>query len=159
MEEDGDRVALAPFGWKDLKDPKFPRLTKLSEFTDGTSNTMLMSEVIFPNADEDFDIRGDMMNDGDPCTMYMTINKPNASESDVSPFVPPVGPSPAPYDPADPPYTNVGSAFSHKAARSQHSGGVSVAFADGSVRMVQDSIEIAVWQAMGSLNGEEILSE
>jgi prepilin-type N-terminal cleavage/methylation domain-containing protein len=157
MELDGETIALAPFGWKDLKDPKLPRLTKLSEFTDGTSNTMLMSETVFPNADEDWDIRGDMLNDGDPCTMYMTINTPNTSVADISPFVPPTAAEPAPYDPLDPPYSNVGwnTEGSHKAARSLHPGGVIVAFGDCSVRMVQDTVTPAVWQAMGSINGEE----
>lgn len=153
MEAAGKQVALAPFGWKDLRDYKQPKLTKLSEFTDGTSNTMLLSEVVFPNADEDFDIRGDMLNDGDPCTQYMTINTPNTTVADVSPFVP------NPIDPSDPPYTSVGSANSHKAARSRHAGGVNVAFADGSVRMVQDDITPVVWQAMGSMNGEEVVAE
>jgi prepilin-type N-terminal cleavage/methylation domain-containing protein len=162
-EGSGKAPALAPFGWKDLgwigitpqEKRRTPRITKLSEFTDGTSNTMLMSETVFPNADEDFDIRGDMLNDDDPCTMYMTINTPNTSVADVSPFVPPAGSPSAPYDPLDPPYTNVGAANAHKAARSHHPGGVIVAFGDCSVRAVQDSVTPAVWQAMGSMNGEE----
>ena len=152
MERDGEKVALAPFGWEDLVDPKFPRLTNFSEFTDGTSNTMLLSEVVFPNADEDFDIRGDMLNDGDPCTQYMTINTPNTTVADVSPFVPPAG-----FDPDDPPYAQ--GANGEKAARSRHAGGVIVAFADGSVRMILDGITPVVWQAMGSMNGEEVVTE
>lgn len=147
-------VALAPFGWKEPKDRnKGPRTTKLAEFTDGTSNTILLSEVVFPNADEDFDIRGDWLNDDDPCTMFMTINTPNTTVADVSPFVP------NPIDPADPPYTSAGSAASHKAARSNHPGGVHAAFADGSVRFIQDGVTPAVWQAMGTMNGEEVIAE
>ena len=154
MEADGKQVALAPFGWKDLITKEQPRTTDFSEFTDGTSNTMLLSEVVFPNADEDFDIRGDWLNDDRPCTMYMTVNTPNTSVADVSRYVPPGG-----YDSDDPPFTNVGEANSHKAARSRHTGGVNVAFADGSVRMVQDGVTPAVWQAMGSINGEEVIAE
>ena len=153
MEASGKPVALAPFGWADLITKEQHRTTSFAEFTDGTSNTMILSEIVFPNADTDFDIRGDWLNDDRPCTMYMTINTPNASNADVSPFVP------NPLDPDDPPYTNVGSANSHKAARSRHTGGVNVAFADGSVRMVQDDVVLAVWQAMGSMNGEETVSE
>jgi prepilin-type N-terminal cleavage/methylation domain-containing protein/prepilin-type processing-associated H-X9-DG protein len=160
-EATGKAIALAPFGWKDLgwigitpaDVRRTPRLTKLSEFADGTSNTMLLSEVVFPNADEDFDIRGDVLNDDIPCTQYMTINTPNTSVADVSPFVP------SPIDPDDPPYTSTGGDTAHKAARSRHSGAVNVAFADGSVRIIQDSIAPAVWQAMGSMNGEEVVSE
>jgi prepilin-type N-terminal cleavage/methylation domain-containing protein/prepilin-type processing-associated H-X9-DG protein len=144
-----EKFGIAPFGYKDFASRDKPRTTKFAEFTDGTSNTMLMSEVIMANNDEDFDIRGDMMNDDTPCTMYMTLNTPNTSVKDVSPFVPPV------VDPDDPPYTNAGADYSHKAARSRHVGGVNVAFGDASVRLVQDEIAQNVWWAMGTMNGEE----
>lgn len=153
MQASGKSVGLAPFGDKEITQRGDGRTSSFAEFTDGTSNTMLLSEVVFPNADEDFDIRGDWLNDDQPCTMYMTINTPNSSNADVSPFVP------NPLDPDDPPYTNAGSANSHKAARSRHTGGVNVAFADGSVRMVEDGVDIVVWQAMGTMNGEEVVSE
>jgi prepilin-type processing-associated H-X9-DG protein len=42
-------------------------------------------------------------------------------------------------------------------ARSRHSGGVQVGFADGSARFVPDSIELTVWQALGSINGDEVV--
>jgi prepilin-type processing-associated H-X9-DG protein len=157
--EASGKLALAPFGLKDLIDLEQHRTTTFAEFTDGTSNTMLMSETVFPNADEDFDIRGDMLNDDTPCTMYMTINTPNTTVSDVSMFVPPRGTPPSPFDPDDPPYTNIGEPNTHKAARSRHSGGVNVAFGDCSVRMIQDTIELAVWQALGSMNGQETIAE
>jgi len=145
-----EKFGIAPFGHKDFKKRELPRTTKLKEITDGTSNTMILSEVIMANNDEDYDIRGDMLNDDTPCTMYMTLNTPNTSVADVSPFVP------TPFDLDDPPYTNAGSAHAHKAARSRHPGGVYVAFGDGSVRFVQDSIAQAVWWAMGTMNGEEV---
>jgi prepilin-type N-terminal cleavage/methylation domain-containing protein/prepilin-type processing-associated H-X9-DG protein len=140
---------IAPFGYIDHTNRNQPRTTRLTDFPDGTSQTMLMSEVIQARADTDFDIRGDMMNDDTPCTMYMTLNTPNTSVKDVSPFVPPV------VDPDDPPYTNAGADYSHKAARSRHVGGVNVAFGDASVRLVQDEIAQNVWWAMGTMNGEE----
>ena len=161
MEAAGKSVALAPFGWEKINpvypELPIPRTTKFAEFTDGTSNTMLLSEVVFPSSDEVYDIRGDFLNDGDPCTEYMTINTPNASVSDVSPFVPPGGPNPQPFNPADPPYAQGNNG--HKAARSRHPGGVNVAFADGSVRMIQDSIAQPTWQAMGTMNGDEVIAE
>jgi prepilin-type N-terminal cleavage/methylation domain-containing protein/prepilin-type processing-associated H-X9-DG protein len=158
MQTDGDPMSFPPFGWKEPdKRDKGPRTTKLAEFTDGTSNTMLLSEVVFPSSDEVYDIRGDFLNDDDPCTQYMTINTPNASVSDVSPFTPPDGPNPQPFNPLDPPYAK--GSNGHKAARSRHPGGVNVAFADGSVRMIQDGVAIAAWQAMGTMNGEEVVAE
>ncbi len=42
-------------------------------------------------------------------------------------------------------------------ASSRHSGGVNMACADGSTHFVADSIDILVWQALGSRNGEEVV--
>lgn len=113
---------------------------------------MLLSEVIMAAQDDEFDIRGDMLNDDTPCTMYMTINTPN-SGTDVSPFIPPRP------NPENPPYTSAGSTYSHKAARSKHPGGVNVVFGDGSLRFVSDSIDLTTWRAMGTMNGSEVVSE
>jgi prepilin-type N-terminal cleavage/methylation domain-containing protein/prepilin-type processing-associated H-X9-DG protein len=44
----------------------------------------------------------------------------------------------------------------HLAARSWHSGGVNVAFCDGSVHFIADSIDLASWQAMGSRGKGEV---
>jgi prepilin-type N-terminal cleavage/methylation domain-containing protein/prepilin-type processing-associated H-X9-DG protein len=43
------------------------------------------------------------------------------------------------------------------AARSAHTGGVNVCQADGSVRFVSNSISVATWRAFGSMNGGEVL--
>jgi prepilin-type N-terminal cleavage/methylation domain-containing protein/prepilin-type processing-associated H-X9-DG protein len=49
---------------------------------------------------------------------------------------------------------NGGGAFT---ASSYHPGGVNVAFADGSVRFVEDSIDMNVWWAMGTRTGGETI--
>ncbi len=41
---------------------------------------------------------------------------------------------------------------------SNHPGGVNVAFADGSVKFIKDSISLQTWWALGTRNGAEILS-
>jgi prepilin-type N-terminal cleavage/methylation domain-containing protein/prepilin-type processing-associated H-X9-DG protein len=43
----------------------------------------------------------------------------------------------------------------YHAARSYHQGGVQIALADGSVHVVPDGIDIAVWRAMGTVAGDE----
>ena len=43
------------------------------------------------------------------------------------------------------------------ASRSRHPGGVQVGMADGSARFVPDSIDLTVWQAMGSIKGGEVV--
>ena len=41
------------------------------------------------------------------------------------------------------------------AARSRHAGGVNAALCDGSVRFVTNGVSLAIWQAMGTMNGRE----
>jgi prepilin-type processing-associated H-X9-DG protein len=43
------------------------------------------------------------------------------------------------------------------AARSEHNGGVNVAFGDGHTTFISDGIDLAVWRAVGSRNGEETI--
>ena len=78
-------LGIAPFGYTDFVNRNQPRTTTLADITDGTSNTLLMSEVIMAQNDTDYDIRGDMLNDDRPCTQFMTINTPNTG-TDVSPY-------------------------------------------------------------------------
>src|SRR5262245_3935086 len=60
-------LGIAPFGYKDNKTASQPRSTRVGDISDGTSNSMLMSEVIQALNDTDYDIRGDMLNDDRPC--------------------------------------------------------------------------------------------
>ncbi len=43
-------------------------------------------------------------------------------------------------------------------ARSRHPGGVNVLFCDGHARFVMNSVNVMVWQALGSRNGGEVVS-
>ena len=43
-------------------------------------------------------------------------------------------------------------------ANSMHPGGVNVCMADGSVKFVKASVAIAAWRAIGTRNGQEVLS-
>jgi prepilin-type N-terminal cleavage/methylation domain-containing protein/prepilin-type processing-associated H-X9-DG protein len=53
---------------------------------------------------------------------------------------------------------NGGPTFAAVMARSYHPGGVNTVFCDGSVRFIKDSISLAVWRALGSINGGEVVS-
>jgi prepilin-type N-terminal cleavage/methylation domain-containing protein/prepilin-type processing-associated H-X9-DG protein len=145
-------LGIAPFGYTDHTSRSRPRTTRLTDITDGTSTTMLMSEVIMARNDGDYDIRGDMMNDDRPCTQFMTINTPN-SGTDISPFCN------GTLYPYNPPCTSTGSQYSQKAARSRHTNGVNVLFADGHVQFVQNGITLATWRALGTMNGGEVVGD
>jgi hypothetical protein len=47
----------------------------------------------------------------------------------------------------------------HLATRSFHTGGSQLVLGDGSVRFVSENIDIRVWRAVGSINGNEVVSE
>jgi prepilin-type N-terminal cleavage/methylation domain-containing protein/prepilin-type processing-associated H-X9-DG protein len=47
--------------------------------------------------------------------------------------------------------------MAHIAARSYHSGGVNVCFADGSVHFISNNINFATWQALGTRSGGEVV--
>lgn len=141
-------LGIAPFGYRDYVSRSQPRQVKLTDITDGTSNTLLMSEVIMAGSDTDYDIRGDFLNDDIPCTQFMTINTPNTG-IDVTPYCRNNG--------INPPCTTSGSAHSYKSARSRHTGGVNTLMGDGSVRFVPNSVSITTWRALGTMNGGEVI--
>ena len=145
-------LGVGAFGYTDGASGSLPRKVKLTDITDGTSNTLLMSEVIMAGGDTDFDIRGDFLNDDRPCTQFMTIYTPN-SGTDVSPYC-----NSATY-PQNPPCTSTGSGNSYKQARSRHTGGVNVLLGDGSVRFVSNTIVSTTWRAMGTINGGEVMAD
>jgi prepilin-type processing-associated H-X9-DG protein len=145
------KYGLAPFGLQDFATATLPRVSRFKDFTDGTSHTMLLSEVIITASDDTWDIRGDFLNDGEGCTQYMTIDTPN-SGTDVTPYM---IPSPALQE--NPP--GIAGRHAHKSARSRHPGGVNVIFADCSLRFISNDISLAAWRAMGSINGGEALPD
>ncbi|MEX2167838.1 MAG: DUF1559 domain-containing protein [Pirellulales bacterium] len=127
-----------------------PRSVKFADITDGTTSTLLLSEVLKAWSAEDNDWRGDIHND-DGVFRFHTRLTPNTSASDVieSGWFQRTG------DPAMPAVAGGGSS-QVTAARSRHPGGVNVAFCDASGRFMSESIALDAWQAMGSMNGAEI---
>jgi prepilin-type N-terminal cleavage/methylation domain-containing protein/prepilin-type processing-associated H-X9-DG protein len=134
-------------------DRQFPRVTKFKDVTDGTSNTLMMSELLKAWSNEDNDWRGDIHND-DGVFRFHTLLSPNTSAPDVISngwF----------QDTGDPMMPAVAGASNSQvaAARSRHPGGVNALWCDSSVRFVNNDIAWNVWQAMGSMDGEEVISE
>jgi prepilin-type processing-associated H-X9-DG protein len=124
-----------------------PRTTTMSSISDGTSNTLLMSEYLMAKSVDDNDWRGDIHND-DGVFKFMTLTTPNSTAADVVNW--------AIID-SDPlmPVSTAGTQFN--AARSRHSGGVNALLCDGSVRFVTNNIAIATWGAMGTMDGGEVV--
>jgi len=127
----------------------------IQALTDGTSNTLLMAEVIVGvNSSSGDDHRGDLYNDDYNCSMFMAYTPPNSTFPDWMystycqyPYLqnPPCKPSVPTYQ-----FFN--------AARSRHPGGVNALMGDGSVKFSKDSVNVNTWRAIGSSQGGEVIS-
>ncbi len=128
------------------------RANGIQNFTDGTSNTLLLSEVIIgENQGTSSDHRGDIYNDDYNCTMFMTYTPPNSQIKDQ------LGSGWCLYPNAlNPPCNTSTPVFN--AARSFHSGGVNAVLGDGHVQFVKNSINVLTWRSLGSMAGGEVIS-
>jgi prepilin-type N-terminal cleavage/methylation domain-containing protein/prepilin-type processing-associated H-X9-DG protein len=164
----------APFGWYedpdtlaaggDASPPLYgsqsPDLAKgraraIAEITDGTSNTLCVSEVIKAPRGGD-DIRGfSWWGGGAGFVTFQTPNNPVATDVMTG-----GGCGPNTFLPAIYPCTT-GSTTTlprMQLARSRHTQGVNAAMCDGSVRFIRNSISLATWRSMGSAQGGETLA-
>jgi prepilin-type processing-associated H-X9-DG protein len=120
-----------------------------SAITDGTSNTMLLSEVV---VGQGVDLRGFSWW-GDAAT-FEAFSTPNSSFPDVlSSSIYCINQSP------NPPCTAATTALPEmNAARSRHPGGVNVAMVDGSVRFIKDGVNLQIWRYASTTAAAETCS-
>ena len=144
--------AVAPFGFVNGRRSQ-PRATSFSQIIDGTSSTLLMSEYLIATTPEDRDWRGDVLND-EGMHHFQTMQTPNSSLADIveTNYLTRNG---DPLMPADEGPRN----RQQNAARSRHPGGVNAALCDGSVSFYSDDISADTWLALGTMDGEEVVSE
>ncbi len=156
---------------------------RISEIQDGTSNTAFFSESLLgtgPENSSDLSLlasspqtvyrftfvtpltdaaagaailinvsnrRGFLWINGEyRCTMYNHYYGPNSNVPDV--FAASFSGTPE----------KRFSAYGWRAARSNHPGGVNLGFADGSLRFFNDSVDIATWQALATIDGGEVIN-
>ena len=140
----------APFSHIQGEPQPAARRRSIADITDGTTNTLLMSEVLKGWTAEDQDWRGDIYNDDGVFRFHTTLT-PNTSAPDVieANWFERTG------DPLMPAVAGAGNA-QVAAARSRHPGGVNAVMCDASVQFVSNDIELGIWQAMGTMNGAEV---
>src|SRR5205823_2377181 len=112
----------------------------IRDITDGTSSTMLMSEVsLAPNIGTVSDARGDVWGESKCAFVFTAATPPNSKVPDQLD-----GKGGCPSTTGPPPcFAATGSQAEFNAARSYHSGGVNAAFCDGSVKFIKDSVAIS----------------
>jgi prepilin-type N-terminal cleavage/methylation domain-containing protein/prepilin-type processing-associated H-X9-DG protein len=126
-------------------------MTTLVAITDGTSNTLLLSEIrVAPDTTAN-DLRGRYSNSWYGNSWFSTLRPPNTTVADVQGYQ---GQSIV----GAPSTTATNTTAAVLAARSGHTGGVNAAMADGSVRFVRDSVNLVAWQAMGTRALGEVIS-
>jgi len=163
----------APFGWYedpatlaaggdasppnytggDATQGKSGRPRSIADITDGTSNTLCISEVINGPRGGD-DIRGfAWWGGGAGFVTYQTPNNPAATDVMTGGGC---GPDSFPNFPCT--TTSTSTLPRMQLARSRHTQGVNAALCDGSVRFFRSTVDLATWRALGTAQGGETLA-
>ncbi len=131
--------------------------------TDGTSNTVMISEGIVPTVSGWGGPIGSIIYGNMGGGLYTNSLVPNSAAQDQI-----IGPCPATQGDSSykAPCTSIGgnngsapsAAGAQAAARSKHTGGVNAAMCDGGVRFVRNTIDAAAWQAAGTRAGNEVVT-
>jgi prepilin-type processing-associated H-X9-DG protein len=143
-----DHQRTEPFG------PNFG--ARYSEITDGTSNTLIVSEYLtgLPRNQGPHDLRGVFWLDRAGSSQIFTRLTPNSEHPDVleegTCYDSPGNLLPCIEVP------NI--LLDNAGARSRHRGGVNGLMADGSVRFFSDKIKTPEWQALGTTSGGDGMS-
>lgn len=122
---------------------------KLKDVTDGTSTTLLLSELILTTDVTSHDVRGRLYNPARQGGMlFSTQYPPNTTVSDRLEWC-----QSEPMAPCISTWSQI-----NISARSYHRYGVNAALADGSVRFFGNDIAPPTWLAMGTRRGEETVT-
>ena len=120
------------------------------DFLDGSSNTVLGSEVL--TGREDADHRGVWWLVFEGGALYVHRNTPNSTVPDFARYSCVSHPDMPCELGAEEEYQD------HSAARSRHPGGVNVLYGDGHVTFHGDSIDLEIWQAIATVEVGEVIS-
>ena len=121
--------------------------TNIRDITDGTTNTLLVGEVNYIN-DVTADARGAWVYSGMGGSAFSTGRNPNSVTPDILSRC---------TNTAEMPCTEANDGTQIATLRSYHTGGVQVCLVDGSCRFISENISQAIWQALGTRAGREVI--
>jgi prepilin-type N-terminal cleavage/methylation domain-containing protein/prepilin-type processing-associated H-X9-DG protein len=124
--------------------------TRITDISDGSGNTLMASEIcVVPDTNRN-DLRGRYSNSWEGNNWFSTVQPPNTTLPDVQGYQGVSIPQAK--------VTNAGASTGNLflAARSYHSGMVNGLLADGSVRSINNSVNPAIYRALGSRAGNEV---
>ena len=138
------------------------RTVTLPGITDGTSNTIAFSEGISPQVSGWGGPLGSTLYGNMGGGVFSGALTPNSQAPDQL-----IGPCPAQQGDgsykapcnkiADSAWWTPSAATAHAAARSKHTNGVNVGMGDGSVRFVNNSIDVNAWRAAATMSNGEVI--
>ena len=141
-----DPTKLAAFGVN--------RGARFRDFADGQSNTLVMAEYLTGTPT---DFRGLLWSDQPAGGVLFTALTPNSSAPDLCyPCCGWCANFPAQNLPAG---NGDGATTDSASSRSRHSGGVQVVLGDGSVRFVNQSVNLSTWRSLGTIRGGEVVGD
>ena len=126
--------------------------TRMADVIDGTSNTLMLSEIVLVADTNVNDLRGRYSNSWYGNSWFSALNPPNTSIADRVGYQG-ISTTKAPSTlTTNDPSPNL-------SARSYHSGGVNTAFADGSTRFMRESVNQTTYRAMATRALGEVFSD
>ena len=124
---------------------------KFGQITDGTSNTLLTSELV---AGGTCTVRGEFAYDEGP--VFMQFYQPNDKTPDLVRWCDLEDTLPGTVAPCVASVTTLNMVL--HTSRSMHPGSVVIGLCDGSGRALSEDIELFVWRALGTPRGDEVIS-
>jgi len=142
--------------------PALPSVVKLTDVSDGLSNTVMISERLTTTVTGWGGNPGDILLGNMGAALFSTYDTPNSGAQDHLRGNSDGDPAACPQTHADGAYTapcigDVSDANARAAARGKHPGGVLAALGDGSVRFVSNSVDATIWRGAGTRTGGEVL--